>query len=150
MENWNDIMENDNENNDDDDDDDAANAASGWKTVDTHSRKKLKNRQQYHHHHHHHRQQPQQQQQRQQQHLKNTIIIKYEYNRLIIRGDKSKYGLIIGEGGKTLTQIRKKCSKAKITIPEKDNYSNEIIIEGQDRNYALYEILHKIIPQPKT
>ena len=148
MENWNDIMENDNENNDDDDDDDAANAASGWKTVDTHSRKKLKNRQQYHHHHH--RQQPQQQQQRQQQHLKNTIIIKYEYNRLIIRGDKSKYGLIIGEGGKTLTQIRKKCSKAKITIPEKDNYSNEIIIEGQDRNYALYEILHKIIPQPKT
>ena len=147
MENWNDIMENDNENNDDDDDDDAANAASGWKTVDTHSRKKLKNRQQYHHHHHH-QQQPQQQ--RQQQHLKNTIIIKYEYNRLIIRGDKSKYGLIIGEGGKTLTQIRKKCSKAKITIPEKDNYSNEIIIEGQDRNYALYEILHKIIPQPKT
>ena len=66
---------------------------------------------------------------------------------IVIAGDKSKYGLILGRNGHYLKSLKNKYSnKINIKIPLKNDQSNLITIEGQHAIEALFDIIKIIKP----
>ena len=77
----------------------------------------------------------------------NEIIIKIMKNKVLFRGDKSKYGLILGNKGNTIRNIKSRFQQASIFIPPKNNPSNVITINGTDAIHVLLEIINIMYSQ---
>ena len=75
----------------------------------------------------------------------NTINIKIINKKIYFEGNKRKYGLILGTKGRTLQNIKNNFPKTNINIPNKENLSNTIVIEGKYAKEVLFEIMNIIL-----
>ena len=71
------------------------------------------------------------------------IECKNEKKMIIIRGNKNKYGLIVGAQGKKLNEIKTRYN-IDIYVPSKFDKSNEIKISGDEYLKAAFNIIEKI------
>ena len=78
---------------------------------------------------------------------KNTIQLEFIRNKIIVKGDKDKYGLIVGPRGITLNKLSSRYNNVGITVPNKNVDSNEIIVEGYDALSVVCEIIEIIKPK---
>ena len=79
---------------------------------------------------------------------KNTIQLVFFQNKVIVKGDKDKYGLIVGPRGTTLNKLSSKYNNVAITVPNKNVNSNEIIVKGgYEALSVVYEIIEIIKPK---
>lgn len=72
----------------------------------------------------------------------NTIQLEFcKNNKIILRGDKTKYGLIVGPSGTTFTKLSNKYKTDKIYIPKKETNCNEIVVQGTNALTIVYDIM---------
>ena len=65
---------------------------------------------------------------------------------IIIRGNKSRYGSIVGSNGAVIKNLKLKYKNTFITIPSKDISNNEIKIKGFFALQAVFDIIKMIQP----
>ena len=74
-----------------------------------------------------------------------VIIEKTSSNNIVLIGDKSKYGLIVGSKAKTLKSLQNKHKKVRITIPSREDKCEKIFLTGSDAFNVLCDILEIIL-----
>ena len=78
---------------------------------------------------------------------KNLVNVYFKNNKNInIKGDKSKYGLLVGIQGKTIKSIKTRYPGININIPSKDEITNEIVVNGNNVFDTMCDILYVIKP----
>ena len=78
---------------------------------------------------------------------KNVIELEFRSNKtIIVKGDKGRYGLIVGPKGATLNKLAYKYNNVKIDIPSRNVISNEISVQGDDALTVVCEIIERIKP----
>ena len=79
---------------------------------------------------------------------KNNIEIEFcPNNTFIIKGNKDKYGALIGPKRSNLNYLLNRYKGVTINIPNRDDTTNKIIVKGDNGLNAVFDIIKKIKPQ---
>ena len=79
---------------------------------------------------------------------KNNIEIEFcPNNTFIIKGNKDKYGALIGPKRSNLNRLLNRYKGVTINIPNRDDTTNKIIVKGDNGLNAVFDIIEKIKPQ---